>query len=51
MEQVKDRERIIQAYRALVYVIWDCVKNGGENPEAENYAPDYVLVISGMRGK
>ena len=49
LDQVRDRERIIADHQALVYGIWDYIKNSGEYPEAENYELDYVSCIPGMR--
>lgn len=49
LDQVKQREQIMQSHRALVYGIWDYIKNSGEYPEARNYDLEYVSVIPGMR--
>lgn len=48
-DQVKDREEIIADHRALVYGIWDYIKNSGEYPEAENYDLEFVGLIPGVR--
>lgn len=49
LDQVKDQERIIRDHRALVYGIWDYIKNSGKYPEAENYELYYVSVMPGLR--
>jgi len=49
VDQVKDREEIIQYHRGLVYGIWNHIKNSGEYPEAANYDLDWVSMIPGMR--
>ncbi|MBQ8953684.1 MAG: FAD-dependent oxidoreductase, partial [Clostridia bacterium] len=49
VDQVKERETIIRDHRALVYGIWNYIKNSGKYPEAKNYDLEYVSVIPGMR--
>ncbi len=49
LDQVKDREKIIADHYALVYGIWDYIKNSGLYPESENYDLDHVAMIPGMR--
>ncbi len=48
-DQVKQREEIMDDHHALVYGIWNYIKNSGEYPEAETYDLDYVSVIPGVR--
>lgn len=49
MDQVKDRETIMQKHRGLITGIWDYIKNSGEYPEAENYDLEYIACVPGMR--
>lgn len=49
LDQVKDQEKIIRDHRALVYGIWNYIKNSGKYPEAENYELYYVSVMPGLR--
>ena len=48
-DHVKDREQIITDHKALVYGIWDYIKNSGEYPEAENYDIEFIACIPGTR--
>ena len=48
-DHVKDLEQIIADHKALVYGIWDYIKNSGEYPESENYDLDFVGLIPGTR--
>lgn len=48
-DQVKQREEIMDDHHALVYGIWDYIKNSGKYPEAVNYDLDYVAMIPGVR--
>lgn len=48
-DQVKQREEIMDDHHALVYGIWNYIKNSGKYPEAETYDLDYVAMIPGVR--
>lgn len=48
LDQINDAEKIIQDHRALVYGIWDYIKNSGEYA-ADNYDLEYVAPIMGKR--
>ncbi|AEE95927.1 FAD-dependent oxidoreductase [Mahella australiensis] len=47
-DPIGDSETITQKHRALVYGIWDYIKNSGEY-DAENYDLEYVACIPGKR--
>lgn len=48
LDQVFDAEDILKNHRALVYGIWDYVKNSGEFP-AENHELAYISPVMGKR--
>ncbi|MCK9478573.1 MAG: FAD-dependent oxidoreductase [Firmicutes bacterium] len=48
LDQISDNEEIIQRHRALVYGVWDYIKNTGKY-DAENYDLEYVSSIPGKR--
>lgn len=49
IDQIKEREKIIYNHKALIYGIWNYIKNSGKYPQSENYALSYVSVIPGTR--
>jgi hypothetical protein len=48
-DHVKDREQIIIEHKALVFGIWDYIKNSGKYPEADTYDFEYISCIPGTR--
>ena len=48
LDQVYEAETITEHHRALVYGIWDYIKNSGKYP-AENYELSYISPIPGNR--
>ena len=48
LDQIKDIRQIVDSHQALVYGIWDHIKNSGEC-DSENYDLEYVSCIPGKR--